>query len=139
MWETLCKLKCLPPLIQSLLRATSWKMQAVNAEQHFVFEINNLIFQEKCLPEFKRVLWKKCIIKDILSVSKSLFFHIAIFSLLQVDTALVVLSMCALQCHQQIFRFGIFAFSFSKKRVHRLWILNFLTSWQRGYIVFDLL
>lgn len=139
MWETLCKLKCLPPLIQSLLRATSWKMQAVNAEQHFVFEINNLIFKKKCLPEFKRVLWKKCIIKDILSVSKSLFFHITIFSLLQVDTALVVLSMCALQCHQQIFRFGIFAFSFSKKRVHRLWILNFLTSWQRGYIVFDLL
>lgn len=84
------------------------------------------------MPEFKRVLWKKCIIKDILSVSKSLFFHIAIFSLLQEDTALVVLLMCALQCHQQTFRFGILAFSFSKKKGPQAMDFKFLNKLAEG-------
>ena len=115
-------------------------MQAVNAEQHFVFEINNLIFQEKSVCQSLRGYSEKnVLLKTYFQSLNHSFFTLQFFSLLQVDTALVVLSMCALQCHQQIFRFGIFAFSFSKKRVHRLWILNFLTSWQRGYIVFDLL
>lgn len=128
MWETLCKLKCLPPLIQSLLRATFcvWNQQ-------FDFSSKSVCQSLRGYSE------KNVLLKTYFQSLNHSFFTLQFFSLLQVDTALVVLLMCALQCHQQIFRFDIFAFSFSKKRVHRLWILNFLTSWQRGYIVFDLL